>query len=45
MSTLSKVSGVAMLEQTISKRRPEYQEYSKNTNTFFPWFSRQRSLP
>ena len=33
---LLRVSGVAMLERTISERRPEYLEYMHNTNAFFP---------
>ena len=33
---LLKVSGVAMLEKTISKRRPKYDEYIRRTNAFFP---------
>jgi steroid 5-alpha reductase family enzyme len=33
---LVKVSGVAMLEKTISERRPEYAEYIRSTNAFFP---------
>ncbi len=33
---LLKVSGVAMLESTISERRPEYAEYIRRTNAFFP---------
>lgn len=33
---LLKVSGVAMLEKTISHRRPKYAEYIRRTNTFFP---------
>lgn len=33
---LLKVSGVAMLEKTISDRRPEYVEYIRRTNAFFP---------
>jgi steroid 5-alpha reductase family enzyme len=33
---LLKVSGVAMLEATIQKRRPEYAEYIRRTNAFFP---------
>lgn len=33
---LLKVSGVAMLESTISDRRPEYAEYIRRTNAFFP---------
>jgi steroid 5-alpha reductase family enzyme len=33
---LLKVSGVAMLEKTISERRPEYADYIRRTNAFFP---------
>ncbi len=33
---LLRVSGVAMLEKTIQDRRPEYAEYIRNTNAFFP---------
>jgi len=33
---LLKVSGVAMLERDIGKRRPEYAAYVEETNTFFP---------
>lgn len=33
---LCKVSGVAMLESTISDRRPEYADYIRRTSAFFP---------
>ena len=33
---LLRVSGVAMLERDIGKRRPEYAEYVATTNAFFP---------
>lgn len=33
---LLKVSGVALLEKDITERRPEYAEYIKKTNAFFP---------
>lgn len=33
---LMKVSGVAMLETTITDRRPEYASYMRQTNAFFP---------
>jgi steroid 5-alpha reductase family enzyme len=33
---LLKVSGVAMLEKTITDRRPKYAEYIRRTNAFFP---------
>jgi steroid 5-alpha reductase family enzyme len=34
---LFKVSGVALLEKTITERRPEYARYIARTNAFFPW--------
>ncbi len=33
---LLKVSGVALLEKSISERRPKYAEYVERTNAFFP---------
>lgn len=33
---LMRVSGVAMLEKTLKKTRPEYQEYIETTSAFFP---------
>lgn len=33
---LMKVSGVTLLEKTITKRRPEYAEYIRRTSAFFP---------
>jgi steroid 5-alpha reductase family enzyme len=33
---LLRVSGVAMLESTIGERRPEYADYARRTNAFFP---------
>jgi steroid 5-alpha reductase family enzyme len=33
---LLRISGVAMLEKTIGDRRPEYAEYIRRTNAFFP---------
>jgi steroid 5-alpha reductase family enzyme len=33
---LMKVSGVTLLESDIAKRRPEYVDYIKRTNAFFP---------
>jgi len=41
---LLKISGVALLEQTISERRPEYRDYITRTNAFIPWFPRRSSL-
>ena len=34
---LLNVSGVAMLEKTIGKRRPGYAEYVRKTSAFIPW--------
>jgi len=34
---LLRVSGVALLEQTIGDRRPDYAEYRRRTSSFFPW--------
>ena len=33
---LLKVSGVALLEKDIGDRRPEYRDYIRRTNAFFP---------
>jgi len=43
---LLKVSGVALLEKDISKRRPQYLQYIQHTNAFFPGLpgNRNRSL-
>lgn len=40
---LLKVSGVAMLERTITDRRPEYADYIRRTNAFFPGLPRKES--
>jgi steroid 5-alpha reductase family enzyme len=34
---LVKVSGVALLEKTLVKTKPEYLEYKRRTNAFLPW--------
>ncbi|OIP01242.1 MAG: hypothetical protein AUJ98_04945 [Bacteroidetes bacterium CG2_30_33_31] len=36
-----KVSGVALLEKTLNNSKPQYQEYIKETNSFFPWFPKK----
>ena len=33
---LLKVSGVALLEKDIGERRPDYRDYVRRTNAFFP---------
>jgi steroid 5-alpha reductase family enzyme len=35
---LLRVSGVALLERTITRRRPEYADYIESTSAFVPWF-------
>jgi steroid 5-alpha reductase family enzyme len=40
---LLKVSGVAMLERDISKRRPDYQAYIRRTPAFVPWFPKKEA--
>ena len=34
---LLKVSGVSLLEQTITERRPDYEAYRRRTSAFIPW--------
>ena len=40
---LLRVSGVAMLERSITKRRPGYDEYMRRTNAFFPGLPKHSS--
>jgi steroid 5-alpha reductase family enzyme len=34
---LTRVSGAALLERDMAKRRPQYADYIKRTSAFFPW--------
>ena len=36
-----KVSGVALLEKTLNNTKPQYAEYIRKTNAFFPWFPKK----
>jgi len=36
-----KVSGVALLEKTLNKSKPQYHEYIQKTSSFFPWFPKK----
>ena len=36
-----KVSGVALLEKTLNHTKPQYNEYVRKTNSFFPWFPKK----
>lgn len=38
---LIKVSGVAMLEKSLKKSKPEYQEYIRKTSSFIPWIPKK----
>ena len=38
---LLKVSGVSLLESTISERRPQYASYCRTTSAFFTWFPKK----
>ena len=40
---LLKVSGVKLLEKTITDRRPDYAAYQSRTSSFFPWPSSNSS--
>lgn len=37
---LLRVSGVSLLESTITERRPGYRDYMRRTSAFVPWFPR-----
>ncbi|KAL6080522.1 Steroid 5-alpha reductase family enzyme [Balamuthia mandrillaris] len=39
---LLKVSGVAMLEYSLKKKKPGYSHYQNSTNAFLPWFPRTK---
>ena len=36
-----KVSGVALLEKTLNKSKPQYDEYIQKTSSFFPWIPKK----
>jgi len=38
---LLKVSGVALLEKTLTETKPEYHEYIRKTNALLPWIPKQ----
>jgi steroid 5-alpha reductase family enzyme len=39
---LMRVSGVPLLEKSLTKTKPEYRDYIACTSEFIPWFPRQR---
>jgi steroid 5-alpha reductase family enzyme len=36
-----KVSGVALLEKSLSEKKPQYREYVEKTSAFIPWFPKK----
>lgn len=38
---LMRVSGVPLLEQSLRMTRPQYVDYIRRTNSFFPWYPKQ----
>lgn len=40
---LLRVSGVRLLEKSLSTEKAEYREYQQTTSAFFPWFPKNRS--
>ncbi len=36
-----KVSGVALLEKSLTEQKPQYKEYVKRTSAFIPWFPKK----
>jgi steroid 5-alpha reductase family enzyme len=39
---LLRVSGVALLEKSLSREKPEYRAYIDSTNSFIPWLPKSR---
>ncbi len=39
---LLRVTGAAVLEKGLAKRKPEYKVYAENTSAFIPWFPHKR---
>jgi steroid 5-alpha reductase family enzyme len=37
-----KVSGVALLERSLSDKKPQYKEYIERTSAFIPWFPKKK---
>ncbi len=42
---LLKVSGVALLEKSLVKTKPQYADYMARTPAFFPWFPKKAKQP
>ena len=37
-------SGVSLLEKSLKKTKPGYQEYIETTSEFIPWFPRRKRM-
>ena len=37
-----KISGVSLLEKSLSDTKPKYRDYVSKTSPFFPWFPKKR---
>jgi steroid 5-alpha reductase family enzyme len=35
--TLMRVSGVTLLERSLKRTKPAYEDYTRRTSAFFPW--------
>lgn len=40
-----KVSGVALLEKSLTEQKPQYKEYIRKTSSFIPWFPKKPPTP
>jgi steroid 5-alpha reductase family enzyme len=38
-----RVSGVALLEKSLNKHKPQYKDYIENTSAFLPWIPKKRN--
>ena len=38
---ITKVSGVSLLEKSLTDTKPQYRDYIQKTNSFFPWFPKK----
>jgi steroid 5-alpha reductase family enzyme len=37
-----RISGVAMLEKSLVKKKPGYEQYIQRTSAFLPWFPKKK---
>lgn len=43
MFTLWKITGIPVTEEQAKKSRPDYEDYQRTTNMFFPWFPKKEN--